>query len=86
MGLKLCPFCKDGGKPTLIRVNSRYASSDKALADEWKVMCSVCHIGTPVFYDKIYRDENGGLIIAEDGIKKATDLWNGRCSDARQDD
>jgi len=70
----------------LVRINTGYASSDKAIVDTWAIRCESCRISSTSFYDKIFRSPDGEIVVEIDGVSLAAEKWNTRrCSDAEQD-
>ena len=71
-----CPFC--GGEVRLRRVSNSYRTSPPTIMDEWTVECPNGCVRNNVYKSKIFQDENGAVVIKNNGAEEARLAWNTR--------
>lgn len=76
MELKRCPFCGEPGK--LRRATTSYKTNPTAIMDEWVVECLNRCCRTKAFKSEIFQDENGNVVINNNGAEQAVNAWNER--------
>lgn len=67
--LKPCPFCS--GKAQIVKTQSGYKQNPSTILDTWAVQCENKCCRTMEFGDRIFRKEDGEIIVEEDGVKEA---------------
>ena len=71
-----CPFC--GGDVRLRRVSSGYSTSPTVIRDEWTIECKNGCVCNNIYKSKIFQDENGTVVIENNGADEARLAWNTR--------
>lgn len=74
--LKPCPFC--GGEAQLKRHSRGMGGVPTAILDTWAVECSACKGATDTYKSKIYQDNDGTVVVGQNGAEAAADMWNKR--------
>lgn len=74
--LKQCPFCGEPGE--LRRVLTGCGGVPTSISDRWTVECpnGCCQIKS--FESDIYQDENGDVVVRQNGAEEAIAAWNKR--------
>jgi hypothetical protein len=75
--LKPCPFCPDGGKPTL----EHKAGSWGYYSGSYYCICKQCGVKTRGYDDEGYSPEKGTYSVKATAIKSAIKVWNTRADE-----
>ena len=77
--LRKCPFC--GGEAKLSKVCDNYRTNPVIILHKFQVTCANGCCITPSYTSYIFQDENGEIVVRENGAEKAIESWNRRADD-----